>query len=84
MIQKPPILRNKQYANPTGFTVENLLRETRRQKSLKLVHVPRICVLDPDGDILRWLVRTQGIERDPGWACWALLDPQIVLDYEED
>ena len=70
MIQKPPILRNKQYAKPTVFTAENLLREARRQKSLKLVHVPRICVLDPDGDILRWLVRTQGIERDPGWACY--------------
>jgi uridine phosphorylase len=70
MTATPPILLNKQHAEPTVFTAENLLREARRQKSLMQVHVPRICVLDPDGDILRWLVRTQGIERDPGWACY--------------
>ena len=66
----PPILLNKRYAEPTAFTAENLLREARRQKSLTWAHVPRICVLDPDGDIVRWLVRTQGIERDSAWACY--------------
>ncbi len=66
----PPILLNKQYTEPTVFTAENLLREARRQKSLKQVQVPQICVLDPDGDIVRWLVRTQGIERDAEWACY--------------
>ena len=70
MTVAPPILLNKRYAEPTAFTAENLLREARRQKSLKRVHVPRICVLDPDGDIVRWLVHTQGIERDTGWACY--------------
>jgi hypothetical protein len=30
-----PILSNKQYAEPTVFTAENLLRDARRQKSLK-------------------------------------------------
>lgn len=70
MTVTPPILLNKQYAEPTVFTAENLLREARRQKSLTRVHVPRICVLDPDGDIVRWLVHTQGIERDAGWACY--------------
>jgi uridine phosphorylase len=67
---QPPILLNKEYTEPTVFTAENLLREARRQKSLARLQVPRICVLDPDGDIVRWLVRTQGIERDPGWACY--------------
>jgi len=67
---KPTILINKFYAEPTVFTAENLLREARRQKSLPRVNVPRICVLDPDGDIVRWLVRTHGIERDAGWACY--------------
>ncbi len=27
-------------------------------------------MLDPDGDIVRWLVRTQGLECDAGWACY--------------
>ena len=70
MTATPPILLNKWYAEPTAFTAENLLREARRQKSLTRVQVPRICVLDPDGDIVRWLVRTRGIERDTGWACY--------------
>ncbi len=65
-----PILRNKQYGEPTVFTAENLLREARRQKSLTSVQVPRICVLDPDGDIVRWLARTQRTERESGWACY--------------
>jgi purine-nucleoside phosphorylase len=32
--------------------------------------VPRICLLDPDGDIVRHLVATQQAARDPGWACY--------------
>lgn len=70
MTATPPILGNKRYAEPTAFTAENLLREARRQKVLARVQVPRICVLDPDGDILRWLVRIRGIERESGWACY--------------
>lgn len=70
MALTPPILSNKQYAEPTVFTAENLLREARRQKSLAQARIPRICVLDPDGDIVRWLVDTQGIKPDAGWACY--------------
>jgi uridine phosphorylase len=66
----PPILSNKRYTEPSVFTAENLLREARRQKSLARAHVPRICVLDPDGDIVRWLVGTRRAERDPQWACY--------------
>ena len=63
-----PILSNKHYAEPSVFTAENLLREARRQKALTRASVPRICILDPDGDIVRWLVGTNRAERDPQWA----------------
>jgi uridine phosphorylase len=66
----PPILSNKHHTEPSIFTAENLLREARRQKSLVRAHVPRICVLDPDGDIVRWLVGTGRAECDPQWACY--------------
>jgi uridine phosphorylase len=66
----PPILSSKHYTEPSVFSAENLLREARRQKSLARAHVPRICVLDPDGDIVRWLVGTRRAERDPQWACY--------------
>ena len=70
MAEEAPILQNKQYAEATVFTAEDLLREARRQKSLPRVPVPRICVLDPDGDMVRWLARTHGPEPNPLWACY--------------
>ena len=66
----PPILSNKHYAKPSVFTPENLLREARRQKSLPLQNVPPICILDPDGDIVRSLVEEHRAEKDPNWACY--------------
>jgi len=66
----PPILLNKHYTEPSVFTAENLLREARRQKGVGRANIPRICVLDPDGDIVRWLVGAHRAERDPQWACY--------------
>jgi uridine phosphorylase len=66
----PPILANKHYGEASAFVPENLLREARRQKGLKDSVVPRVCVLDPDGDVVRQ-TRTDGRAcRDPGWACY--------------
>ena len=53
----PAIIRGKDYDLPSAFTPENLLREARRQKRLAVVPVPDICVLDPDGDIVRYSSR---------------------------
>lgn len=66
----PSILLNKHYSEPSIFTAENLLREARRQKGLNEADVPSICVLDPDGDIVRWLVRTGRATRHPRWPCY--------------
>ena len=52
-----PILRAKDYAAPSAFEPANLLREARRQKGLAEAEVPAVCLLDPDGDILRALRR---------------------------
>ena len=65
-----PILAEKHYARPSAFAPENLLREARRQKKLPSGEVPPVCVLDPDGDIVRHLRRTGRAERDPAWACY--------------
>ena len=51
----PPILRDKHYSTPSAFTPESLLREARRQKDVPDTPVPDICILDPDGDIVRYL-----------------------------
>ena len=51
----PPILAAKHHDAPSVFAPENLLREARRQKGLVDAPVPRVCVLDPDGDIVQHL-----------------------------
>ncbi len=66
----PPILADKDFAAASVFEPANLLREARRQKGLASLDVPEICVLDPDGDILRALRRTGQAHASPGWACY--------------
>jgi uridine phosphorylase len=67
---KPPILAGKDFAAPSVFEPENLLREARRQKNLASASVPEICVLDPDGDIVRTLCKAGRTRRSEGWACY--------------
>jgi purine-nucleoside phosphorylase len=69
-VSKPPILTEKYFAAPSVFEPENLLREARRQKNLPSAEVPEICILDPDGDIVRALHRAGRARRSPGWACY--------------
>ena len=65
-----PILENKLYDQSSIFTAENLLREARRQKSIPEGNIPPICILDPDGDIVHYLVSTGQAAVHPHWACY--------------
>lgn len=62
-------LPTKKHNERSVFLPENLLREARRQKNLKECTVPRVCVLDPDGDIVRYLKR-RSAELNTCWACY--------------
>jgi uridine phosphorylase len=53
----PPILDNKNASASSVFDPKALFREARRQKGLALEPVPEVCVLDPDGDVVRKLTR---------------------------
>ena len=66
----PPILAAKDYAAPSIFLPANLLREARRQKGMAQQPIPEICLLDPDGDIVRALRRAGRVRPSPGWACY--------------
>jgi len=66
----PPILRAKRYDRPSVFVPENLLREARRQKAIPPGQVPAICVLDPDGDMVRGLLAANQATPNPYWACY--------------
>jgi uridine phosphorylase len=65
-----PILRDKLYLAPSVFTPDNILREARRQRGLTSAVVPAVCVLDPDGDIVRYLKRTGRARQEMAWACY--------------
>lgn len=55
---------------PSVFVVENLLREARRQGHLGSAPVPAVCLLDPDGDIVRHLQPLGQVTRHADWACY--------------
>jgi uridine phosphorylase len=65
-----PILDNKNPEAPPVFEPSVLLREARRQKGLIAADVPPVCVLDPDGDIVRHL-KSGGVARPiETWPCY--------------
>jgi len=47
-----------------------LLREARRQRGLATVDVPPVCILDPDGDIVRRLKYSGEAKRFDAWPCY--------------
>jgi uridine phosphorylase len=66
----PPILDNKHTSLPSVFVPTSLLREARRQKGLDTVTVPPVCILDPDGDLVRQLRQTGIATPFAGWPCY--------------
>ena len=65
-----PLLENKLPAAPSVFSPAALLREARRQKGLATTDVPPVCILDPDGDILRRLMNSGEAKRFDAWPCY--------------
>jgi uridine phosphorylase len=66
----PPLLDNKNPSAPSVFRPAALLREARRQKGIAAADVPAVCILDPDGDIVRRLRRTGQARPFDGWPCY--------------
>lgn len=66
----PPLLENKSPTAPSVFSPAALLREARRQKGLATAEVPAVCILDPDGDILRRLKSDSKATRLETWPCY--------------
>src|SRR3954466_8776241 len=66
----PPILENKDPSASSVFMPAALMREARRQKNIEAVGVPSVCLLDPDGDLVRHLRRTGRAKPFEGWPCY--------------
>jgi uridine phosphorylase len=65
-----PLPDNKNPSSPSVFLPTALLREARRQKGLATIDVPAVCILDPDGDIVRRLRLTGQAQPFPNWPCY--------------
>jgi uridine phosphorylase len=65
-----PLPDNKNPSSPSVFLPTALLREARRQKRLATVDVPAVCILDPDGDIVRRLRHTGQARPFENWPCY--------------
>lgn len=64
------LTKDKNYKEPSVFKPENLLREARRQKVIPDCKIPSICVLDPDGDIVDYLIRSGRATLNACWSCY--------------
>lgn len=70
MAAEIPILDLKDSQAPSVFQPTNLLREARRQRGLEHADVPELCLLDPDGDMVRYLRRMGLAKPVAHWACY--------------
>jgi uridine phosphorylase len=66
----PPILDHKHPTSPSVFEPAALLREARRQKGIANGQVPPVCLLDPDGDIVRRLRQSGQALPFAEWPCY--------------
>lgn len=67
-MQNNSILNNKFYAESSVFRPKNLLREARRQNAVPECDIPKVCVLDPDGDIVSYLKKNGKASVNKCWA----------------
>lgn len=65
--ESSPLFEAKEFGEPSVFTPDALLENARRQKDLPDRSVPDICILDPDGDIVRRLRDSGDARKDETW-----------------
>ena len=67
---QPPILADKDHARRFGVRAGQPAARGAAAKGSAAGRVPEICLLDPDGDIVRALRRAGRAPPSPGWACY--------------
>ncbi len=64
-----PLFRHR-LSSPSAFRPEALVEAVRAERTMESAQVPHICVLDFDGDLTDWLVKTGIAHPYPAWACF--------------
>ena len=65
-----PILEQDDPEAPSVFTAKAMLGLARDRKGLTACEAPEICVLDPDGDLERYLRSRDELHDDTNWGCF--------------
>src|SRR5260370_16244593 len=73
----PPILGHA-LDQPSAFTPENLIDVVRRSRQIMAGIVPPVCILEFDGDITDWLVRSCIAMPFVYWSCF---HPSLLTIY---
>jgi uridine phosphorylase len=68
--EESQLLKNKYYSEPSIFYLKISYVKARRQKNISNCEVPEICVLDPDDDLVSYLLKTNGAIQNECWACY--------------
>jgi Phosphorylase superfamily len=58
------------FKSPTAFKPKDLIEAVRHERNLPDEPIPRVCVLEFDGDLTDWLVSTGRAEKWQSWACF--------------
>ena len=69
MDDRLPLFRHR-LSSPSAFRPEALVQAVRAERAMESVPVPPICILDFDGDLTDWLVKTGIAHPYPAWACF--------------
>src|SRR5215469_2958907 len=64
-----PLLQHP-LSQPSAFTADALVAAVRSERNLPVQAVPRVCVLEFDGDLTDWLVTTGLTTSCERWACF--------------
>ena len=67
---------------PSAFTAEALVAAVRSERNIRVQSVPRICVLEFDGDLTDWLSKTGHARPHENWACFHTVMHAIEVDGE--
>lgn len=64
----------------SAFTPEPLLEAVRAERGVEPGEIPKVCVLDFDGDLTDWLARTGRSSRARNWACFHTSMEVVEID----
>lgn len=66
-LESSPLFGGKAFDEPSVFTPQSLVASARQQKDLPKASTPDVCILNPDGDIVRQRTTTGEARKDETW-----------------